>query len=190
MKSVVCMSGYANVYFKTICECIRQWIFTGPRSIVGVPFDSVRRFRATLQHTQITTPSQNKKQKIHISLRTVISATHWYHQSPHVEVSVGALSYHPVFFMTFPNCHRYSLSIDCIQIRSINWLYGAYKAQGILTETGSPDKEDCRVLWITLREESYWGSMTVLSPIIGWPTWNFRPHYLRGLPPCVLLCFY
>jgi len=32
----------------SICECIRQSIFLGPRSIAGVPFDSVRRFRATL----------------------------------------------------------------------------------------------------------------------------------------------
>jgi len=42
------MFAYANVYFKTICECIRQSIFIGPTSIAEVPFDSVRRFRATL----------------------------------------------------------------------------------------------------------------------------------------------
>jgi len=47
-SSFVCMSAYANVYFKTICECIRQKIFMCPRSIAAVPFDSVRRFRATL----------------------------------------------------------------------------------------------------------------------------------------------
>ena len=46
---LVCvMSACANVYFKTICECIRWSIFICPRSIAGVPFDSVRRFRATL----------------------------------------------------------------------------------------------------------------------------------------------
>ena len=49
-SSFVCMSAsaYANVYFKIICECIRPKIFIGPRSIAGVPFDSARRFRATL----------------------------------------------------------------------------------------------------------------------------------------------
>ena len=46
--SFVCMSAYANVYFKTICECIRPSICIGPRSSAGVPFDSVRRFWATL----------------------------------------------------------------------------------------------------------------------------------------------
>ena len=47
-SSSVCMSSYTSVYFKTICECIRQSIFICPRSITGVPFDSVRRFWATL----------------------------------------------------------------------------------------------------------------------------------------------
>jgi len=47
-SSFVCMSAYANVYFKTICECKRQKIFMCLRSIAGVPFDSDRRFRATL----------------------------------------------------------------------------------------------------------------------------------------------
>jgi len=70
--------------------------------------------------------------------------------------------------MTFPNYHRYGQSIDCIHIRSINWLYGAYKAQGVPTVKGSPDKESGRVLWITLREESYWGSMAVLSPMLAY----------------------
>ena len=42
------MSAYAIVYFKTICECTRQSIFIGPRSITGVPFDSARRFRTSL----------------------------------------------------------------------------------------------------------------------------------------------
>jgi len=36
----VYISAYANVYFKTTSMC--------PRSIAGVPFDSVRRFRASL----------------------------------------------------------------------------------------------------------------------------------------------
>ena len=39
-SSVVCISAHANVYFKTTLKC--------PRSIARVPFDSVRRFRATL----------------------------------------------------------------------------------------------------------------------------------------------
>jgi len=53
----------------------------------------------------------------------------------------------PIFFsMTFLNCHTYSPSTDCIHIRSINGLYGAYKAQGIPTVKGSPDKEGGRVL--------------------------------------------
>ena len=43
-SSFVCMSAYANVYFKTICECKRQKIFMCLRSIAGVPFDSDRRF--------------------------------------------------------------------------------------------------------------------------------------------------
>jgi len=42
------MSAYAIVYFKTICECIRESVFIRPMSIAGVPFDSVRHFRATL----------------------------------------------------------------------------------------------------------------------------------------------
>ena len=40
-SSFVCISAYANVYFKTTSMC--------PRSIAGVPFDSVRRFRASLR---------------------------------------------------------------------------------------------------------------------------------------------
>jgi len=47
-SSFVYMSAYANVYCKTICKCIRQSIFIGPRSIAEVPFDSARHFRATL----------------------------------------------------------------------------------------------------------------------------------------------
>jgi len=39
-SSGVCISAYANVYFKTILKC--------PRSIARVPFDLVRRFWATL----------------------------------------------------------------------------------------------------------------------------------------------
>jgi len=38
--SFVCISAYVNVYIKTTSMC--------PSSIAGVPFDSVRRFRATL----------------------------------------------------------------------------------------------------------------------------------------------
>jgi len=36
------------------------------------------------------------------------------------EVAVGALSYQSLFFMTSSTCDRYSPSIDCIQMRSIN----------------------------------------------------------------------
>jgi len=53
-SSFVCISAYANVYFKT--TIIEQNIkiiplqnnITCPRYIAVVPFDSVRRFRATL----------------------------------------------------------------------------------------------------------------------------------------------
>jgi len=82
----------------------------------------------------------------------------------------------PFFSMTFPNCYTFSPSIDSIHIRSINWLYGAYKAEGIPTVKGSPDKEGGRVFWITHREESYWGSMAVLSPMLAYVE-------LQTLPP-------
>ena len=39
-SSFVCVIANANVYFKTTFMC--------PRSIAGVPFDSVKRFRASL----------------------------------------------------------------------------------------------------------------------------------------------
>ena len=121
-----------------------------------------------LQHTQITTPSRNKKQKnldqsinSHLNDLPISSC----------EVAAGAFSYQSQFFMTVPNFHRYSPLIECIQIWSMNWLYGAYgayKAQGIPTVKGSPDKEGGRVFWITLREESYWGLMVILSPMLAY----------------------
>jgi len=82
--------------------------------------------------------------------------------------------------MTFPNCHRYSPSIDCIQIRSINWLYSAKRAQGTLMSRRFPDKRGGGALWIILRETSYWSVAAVLSPM--WPKWIPRPRHLRGLP--------
>jgi len=126
-----------------------------------------------LQHTQSTTPPQNKKQKY----RSV-------YQQPSqrlTDVLVwsccrGSKLPIPFFSMTFPNCYTFSPSIDSIHIRSINWLYGAYKAQGIPTVKGSPDKEGGRVFWITHREESYWGSMAVLSPMLAYVE-------LQTLPP-------
>ena len=44
-SSFVCTSACANIYFKTTFMC--------PRSMAGVPFDSVRRFRATLYCTPL-----------------------------------------------------------------------------------------------------------------------------------------
>ena len=41
---------------------------------------------------------------------------------------------------------------------------------------GSPDKEGGRVLWITVREESYLGLMVVLSPMLAYME-------LQTLPP-------
>jgi len=46
--SNLCMSAYAQVYFKQSCECIVNQYSISPRSIAGVPFDSVRRFQASL----------------------------------------------------------------------------------------------------------------------------------------------
>jgi len=80
----------------------------------------------------------------------------------------------PIFFM--------SQSIDCIQIRSINWLYSAKKAHGTLMSRRFPNKRGGGALWITLCETTYRGLEAVLSPWPMWPTWISRPCHLRGLP--------
>jgi len=122
-----------------------------------------------LQHTQITTPSQNKKPKIQIGLSTSISDTH---RCPRVKFLQGLSVTNPIFFMTFPNCHRYSPSIDCVQIRSINWMYSAKSAHGTPMSRRFSDKRGGRALLITLCEAPYWGSAAVLSPMLA----------LRGSP--------
>ena len=122
----------------------------------------------TTRHPSINKSIKGKKKKpSHLSDSLMSSC----------EVAAEALSCQShLFFMTFPNCHTYSPSTDCIHIRSINWLYGADGAQGIPTVKGSPDKESGRVLWITLREESYWGLMAALSPMLAYVE-------LQTLPP-------
>jgi len=77
--SFVCISAYANVYFKT--TIIKQNIkkmpfnttFMGPRSIARVPFDSVMRFRVSLLlHTSC----------MHLCRKWVASHWVWRHNKP------------------------------------------------------------------------------------------------------------
>ena len=81
-------------------------------------------------------PPKTKHKTIQIRLSTAISATHW---CPRVKFLEGSSVNNPIFFMTFPNRHRYSPSIDCIQIRSINWLYSVKRAQGTPMSRRFPD---------------------------------------------------
>ena len=44
----LCFVVFLVCFYVCVCECTRQSIFIGPRSITGVPFDSARRFRTSL----------------------------------------------------------------------------------------------------------------------------------------------
>ena len=69
------------------------------------------------------------------------------------EVAAEALSYQSQFF--FHDIPKLSHIQSTVYTYGLSTDYGAYKAQGIPTVKVFPDKEGGRVLWITLREESY-----------------------------------
>jgi len=118
-----------------------------------------------LQHTEITTPSQNKQVQIHVSTthrcRRVIA---W--------VVAEVSSPYSGFSWYSQNCHRYSLSIDCIapKGRREPSCQGGSQTRGAAGRSASPS--------VRRRTE-------VRRPSFPrcWPTWISRPRHLRGLPP-------
>jgi len=106
---------------------------------------------------------QNEKIQIHVS------TTHW---CVRVIVFAKVFSLFSGFSWHSQNCHRYSLSIDCIapKGRKEPPCQGGSQTRGAAGRSRLPS--------VRCRSEVWRPSFPQC-----WPTWIFRPRHLQGLPP-------